>query len=91
MSKYCTNCGQLVEESCKYCTECGVLATDKKTFTYNNRTFKEPSLYNHKGISDTAINTDYSKLVKNINASFAIGVGVVVGAVVLMIWLTFFM
>ena len=88
MSKYCTSCGHEIEESSKYCTACGVMYSDSKNFTYNNRTFKEPSLYNHKGHSDVAVNENYSKLVKNINASFAIGVGVVIAFVALLVWIS---
>lgn len=88
MGRYCTNCGAEIENANKYCTECGVMAADKNTFTYSNRTFKEPSLYNHKGASDTAVNENYSKLVKNINASFAIGVGVVIAFVALLVWIS---
>ena len=90
MSKYCTSCGAVIEDSCKYCTECGVMSVDKASFTYSNRTFKEPSLYNHKRSSgDTIVNEKYSKLVKNINASFAIGVGVIVAFVALLVWISF--
>ena len=89
MSKYCTNCGAEIEDTCKYCTECGVMSVDKSTFTYDNKTFKEPSLYYHKGRSgDTMVNERYSKLIKNMNASFAIGVGVIVAFVALLIWLS---
>lgn len=88
MSKHCENCGAEIGENCKYCTECGVMSTDKSTFTYSNRTFKEPSLYNYKVSSDTVVNQKYSKLVKNMNATFAIGVGILVAFVALLIWLS---
>ena len=88
MSKHCNCCGTTIEDNCKYCTECGVMATDKNTFTYSNRTFKEPSLYYHKHSGNTVVNESYSKLVKNINASFAIGVGVIIAFVILLVWIS---
>lgn len=88
MSKCCASCGAKLENECKYCTECGVMAADKSTFTYNNRTFKEPSLYNYRGHSDVAVNGRYTKLVKNINAAFAIGCGIVVAFVTLLVWIS---
>ncbi|MBO5143675.1 MAG: zinc ribbon domain-containing protein [Clostridia bacterium] len=88
MSKYCSSCGHEIEEKTKYCTECGVMHSDSSSYTYSNRTFKEPSLYNYKGHSDTGVNVKYSKLVKNINASFAIGVGVLIAFVALLVWIS---
>ena len=88
MKKYCSSCGSEVEEKSKYCTSCGIMCADKKSFTYNNKTFKEPSLYNYKGHSAEKINENYSKLIKNIDASFAIGVGVIVAFVALLIWIS---
>lgn len=88
MSKYCSSCGHEIEETSKYCTECGVMNSDVSKYTYSNKTFKEPSLYNYKGHGDAAVNEKYSKLVKNINASFAIGVGVVIAFVALLVWIS---
>lgn len=88
MSKHCANCGAEIENSCKYCTECGVMSSDKSTYTYCNRTFNEPSLYKHNGMSDTVVNDKYGKLVKNINATFAIGVGILVAFVGLLVWIS---
>lgn len=88
MNKYCTSCGATLENECKYCTECGVMAADKTTFTYNNKTFKEPSLYNYKGHSDAGVNPVYSKTVKSINAAFAIGVGILIASVALLVWIS---
>lgn len=90
MSKKCDCCGTIIEDGCHYCTHCGVLSVDKSSFTYNNRTYKEPSLYNYKNSVGTGeTNVKYSKLVKNINATFAIGVGVIVAAIGLLLWITF--
>ena len=88
MSKYCASCGAEIENANKYCTECGVMSVDKSSFTYSNRTFKEPSLYNHKPSGDTAVNQNYSKLVKNINTTFAISIGVIVAFVALLVWIS---
>ena len=87
MNKYCTKCGAEIEDSCKYCTECGVMTIDTNKFTYSNKSMNNPT--NYMGSGATTVNEKYGMLVKNINAAFAIGVGVVVAAVALLIWITF--
>lgn len=87
MSKKCPKCGSQIEDSCKYCTECGVMNVDRKNFTYYNRSINNPTYY--LGSGATTINKKYGMLIKNINATFAIGVGVAVAAVALLLWITF--
>lgn len=86
MSKYCTKCGTELEDSCKYCTSCGVMVTNPEQFTYSNKSMNNPTYYMGSGAK--TINKKYGMLVKNINAAFAIGVGVMVAFVALLIWLS---
>ena len=90
MSKKCECCGTIIDDGNNYCTHCGVLWVDKSNFTYDNKTYKEPSLYNYKNsLGNGETNVRYSKLVKYINATFAIGIGVAVAAIVLIAWITY--
>ena len=86
MNKYCTKCGAEIEEACKYCTECGVMTVDKSKFTYSNKSMNNPTYY--MGSGNTCANERYGKLVKYINATFAIGIGVVIAFVALLVWIS---
>lgn len=86
MNKYCTNCGKEIEESYKYCTECGVMNVDKSKFTYYYKSMNNPTYY--MGSGNTCVNKKYNKLVKNINATFAIGVGVLVAFLAMLVWIS---
>lgn len=86
MSKKCTKCGAIIEDGCHYCTECGVMATNKKQFTYYNRSINNPTYYMGSGAK--TINKKYGMLIKNMNMAFAIGVGVIVAFIGFVIWIT---
>jgi len=86
MNKYCTKCGAEIENNCKYCTECGVMTVDKSKFTYYYKSINNPTYY--MGSGNTCANEKYKKLVKNIDATFAIGIGVVVAFVALLVWIS---
>lgn len=105
MSKYCTSCGEQIEDSCNYCTQCGTLTMNKERFTYNNKSennanYGHTSYYDNSAatnnyggkynasIGGATTNVRYSKLVKYMNASFAIGVGVVIAFVAMLVWIS---
>lgn len=86
MNKYCTKCGTQLEKDYNYCTECGVMNVDKSKFTYYNKSINNPTYY--LGSGNTCANEKYGKLVKNINATFAIGIGILVAFIALLVWIS---